>query len=268
MVFGMEWIALFAFFIVGILAGLIGGLLGLSGGVVTVPCLFLIFHFIGIPQGVLMHMAIGTSLSAMILTGIASTIAHHRHKGVMWNIVVSMLPGIILGCLFGAFLAHFLSGILLQIFFGVFIACLGAYVLLQKDRKKETTTKPETTVFSWFGLGVGTLASMLGIGGGVFTVPLLISYRFSEKKSVGTSAAIGLLITTMAALAYLYFGLETVQVQYSLGYIFLPAFALIGLGAVIFAPLGAKWAHGMEGTLLRKIFGGALIFIGILMIFN
>lgn len=264
----MEIIALLAFVVVGILAGLIGGMLGLSGGVVTVPCLTLLFHWLAFPQSILMHMAIGTSLSAMVLTGIASTIAHHRHKGVMWDIVTLMLPGILVGCLFGAFLADLISGVFLQILFGVFICFLGAYVLLQKGKKKEAGGRPEKTIYSWLGVGVGTVASLLGIGGGVFTVPLLISYRFSEKKAVGTSAAVSFFITTMAALAYLYFGRDETNVRWSVGYIYLPAFALIGLGTVIFAPLGAKWAHKMNAALFRKIFAGTLVIIGILMIFN
>jgi uncharacterized membrane protein YfcA len=85
---------------------------------------------------------------------------------------------------------------------------------------------------------------------------------------VGTSAGVGLLITFMAALGYLYFGRGVVDEPYSLGYIYLPAFALISVGTVIFAPLGAKLAHKMDGKKLRKVFAGTLLIVGILMIFN
>ncbi len=263
----MEIFALFAYVAIGILAGLIGGLLGLSGGVVTVPCLVFVFHFLGFPQDVLMHTAIGTSLSAMVLTGIASTWAHHRHKGVMWDIIMLLIPGIIGGCLLGAFVSNFLSGIILRVIFGVFIGSLGIYVLLQK-KKTQPGKRPHKTIYSLLGLGIGFLASLLGIGGGVFMVPLLISHRFSEKKSIGTSAASGLLISFMGSLAYLYFGLKEVRVAESIGYIYLPAFALIGLGTVFFAPLGVKWAHRMDPTMLRKIFAATIILVGILMIFK
>lgn len=260
--------ALFAFLTVGIIAGLIAGLLGLSGGVVTVPCLVLIFHFLGFQQDLIMHMAIGTSLSAMILTGIASTLAHHWHKGVVWNIVLIMIPGIIVGCLLGAYLAHFLSGILLQILFGMFICSLGAYLLLQKKKTAKQHKKPHQTMYTWYGVGIGTLASLLGIGGGVFMVPLLISNRFTEAKAVGTSAATSLLITSFASLAYLFYGLNAVKQPWSFGYIYLPAFAAIGVATIVFAPIGARIAHKMDGKLLRKVFAGTLVFIGILMIFN
>lgn len=263
----MEIFALFAYLIIGILAGLIGGLLGLSGGVVTVPALLFIFHLLGFPQTFAMHTAIGTSLAAMVLTGIASTWAHHRHKGVMWEIVLSMIPGIFLGCLLGAYVAHFLSGVILELFFGLFICLLGAYILFQK-KKGKPIAPPDKTVFTWMGLVIGTLASILGIGGGVFIVPLLMHYRFAEKKAVGTSAATGLCITFLATVAYMYFGMGVVNIRESMGYIYLPAFVIIGIATIIFAPIGAKWTHRMKGTKLRKIFAGTLIIVGILMIFH
>ena len=265
----MEVFAIFAFVFVGIVAGLIAGLLGLSGGVVTVPCLLFIFHFLDFPQAQLMHMAIGTSLSAMVITGIASSWAHHLHKGVMWAVALKMLPGIIVGCLLGSFIAQFLSGVILQIIFGFFVCSLGAYIIFKKKKTPSPSReKPHNTLYSWIGMGIGTVASMLGIGGGVFMVPLLISYRFSEQKAIGTSAATGLMITSMAALSYLYFGMDVITVPMSLGYIYLPAFALVSVGTVIFAPIGAKMAHKMDGAKLRKIFAGTLIIVGVLMILN
>lgn len=265
----MEIFALFAFLIVGVVAGLIAGLLGLSGGVVMVPCLLFLFHLLDFPQAHMMHMAIGTALSAMVITGIASTWAHHNHKSVMWMIVMLMLPGILMGCTFGSFIAQFLSGVVLQLIFGVFICLLGAYVLFQKKKPPpHLKEKPHKSLYTWFGFGIGTFASLLGIGGGIFTVPLLISYRFSEQKAVGTSAAVGMMITFLAALAYLYFGLDVITVPMSLGFVYLPAFALISLGTVVFAPIGAKLAHKMAGAKLRMIFAGTLIIVGILMIFN
>lgn len=264
----MDFWPLIAFFVVGMLAGTTGGLLGLSGGVVTVPCLVLLFHLMGFPQLHLMHMAIGTSLSAMVLTGIASTWAHHNRNGVMWEIVLAMVPGIILGCLLGTFLANFLSGVILQIIFGVFVLSLGTFILLQKKKAPEQVSRPAKSLYTWIGLGIGTAASILGIGGGIFMVPLLMGYHYPERKAVGTSCATGLLITILAALGYLYFGMDQITVENSFGYVYLPAFALIGIGTIIFAPIGVKLAHVIDGKKLRRIFAATLILVGILMIFN
>ena len=263
-----EILGLFAYLVIGITAGFIGGLLGLSGGVVSIPCLVLIFHLIKFPQSYLVHTAIGTSLSAMVLNGISSTSAHSKHKGVDWKIVYKMIPGIFLGCLLGAFVAHFLSGIILEMIFGLFILLLGIYMLWHKKTKKESSLHPSPTFYSLWGLGIGSFSSLLGLGGGVFTVPFLLSIQRSEKKAIGTSAALGLLITFIAAIGYLYFGLEVATAKGSIGYIYLPAFFILSLAAFFSAPFGAKIAHQIEGRKLKKIFGGSLIAIGILMILD
>lgn len=257
-----------AFLIVGAAAGIVGGLLGLSGGVVTVPSLVAIFHFMGFPHPYIMHSAIGTSLAAMVINGIVSVLAHHHRKAVMWSLVLSAAPGVFLGCLLGSFLAHFMSGILLQIIFGFFICILGASVLFHKGKKHKEPKHFDKTLFTWIGLGIGTFASLLGIGGGVFTVPLLISYRYPLQKVVGTSAAMGLLITCLAAVAYLYFGISEINLPWHIGYIYLPAFVTIGLTTVFVTPFGAKLAHTLDAKRLKKIFAAVLILVGILMIFN
>ncbi len=264
----MDVFVLVAFFLVGALAGTIGGLLGLSGGIVTVPCLILLFHLLEFPQDYLVHTAIGTSLAAMVLNGTTSTWAHSRRSGVMWHTVFTMLPGLFLGCMLGALAAHFISGILLQVIFGLFVSLLGAYVLFQKKPSKAKGSQDNRTMYSWVGLGIGGVSSMLGLGGGVFTVPFLLYHGNPEKKAIGTSAAVGLVITLFSAVAYIYFGLKVEDVPYSIGYIYLPAFALVGLASIFFAPLGVKLAHQMNGKKLRKMFAAVLILVGILMIFN
>ena len=263
----MEIVALIAFAVVGILAGLIGGLLGLSGGVVIVPSLLLIFDLIGMPQAHLMHMALGTSLAALMINGIASTIAHHRRQGVLWDVVFSLIPGIFLGALSGSFIANLLSGVILQMVFGVFIALLGGYVLFSKKKKKESP-KPDKTLYTWIGLGIGFLSSILGVGGGIFLVPLLLSYRYPEAKAMGTAAAMGVFVTFLASMGYFYFGQEVISTKGSLGYIYLPAFLIIGVMTIFFAPIGASLAHKMKGKRLRTIFAATLIMVGILMIFH
>jgi uncharacterized membrane protein YfcA len=261
----MELLPLLAFLGIGVVAGLLGGLLGLSGGVVTVPALVFMLPKMGIPANQVTHMAIGTSLAAMVFNGIVSSWSHHRRKGVIWELFFSILPWIAIGALFGGIVANFMPDVVLENVFGAFICLLGVYLFFPAKKRKELKALNKHSIF-WLGTGVGTVASVLGIGGGVFTVPLLIHFNYPEKKAIGTSAAISLVITTMTALTYLYFGLKQVKTPESLGYIYLPAFVFVGIGAMFLAPLGAKWAHAIDALLLRRIFAGVMIIIGILMI--
>lgn len=213
-----------------------------------------------------MHTAIGTSLAAMVFTGVVAVYFFHKHQGIIWATFKAMIPGIIIGSVLGALIGHFLSGVVLEIFFGVFICLLGFYLYFRrKIRNKEL--KLPIFAYAYYGFGIACIASLLGIGGGVFIVPLLIHHGIVEKKAIGTSAVCSLCITFFGALSYLYFGLGHVPVQESIGYIYLPAFVLIGLTAVFFVPLGVKMVQKIPGITLRKVFAGVLFLTGLLMIF-
>lgn len=262
----VEIFALIAYVLIGALAGIASGLLGVSGGIVTVPSLAFVFYLLDFPQGYLMHSVIGTSLAAMVLTGISSTWSYQRHQSVMWNIVWGMLPGIVIGSLLGAWVAHLLSGIILEVFFGGFIFLLGLYLLIHKSTKIKTK-KLNSIWYALYGFCIAFIASLIGIGGGIFIVTLLIHQGFIEKKALGTSAAGSVFITFLGSLGFFYFGLGSVPVRESLGYIYLPAFFLIGVTAMCFAPLGVKWVHQISAVILRKIFAGVLLIVGLGMIF-
>lgn len=262
----MELFALIAYVFIGALAGIAAGLLGVSGGIVTVPSLAFLFNILGFPQSTLMHTAIGTSLSAMVFNGIVSTWFYERRQGIIWNIIFTMFPGIVIGSLLGAFVAHFLSGILLQVLFGLYIGLLGVYLFIRKNKKTQEK-KLTFTRYLLYGFMIAGTASLLGIGGGIFIVPLLIHHGYIEKKAIGTSAAGSLFITFFGAIGYFYFGLGEVSMKESLGYIYLPAFILVGITAMFFAPLGVKLVQILSGEKLRKIFAGVLLITGFTMIF-
>lgn len=263
----MEFLPYIAFIFMGILAGILAGLLGISGGVITVPCLALFFHLMSFPQAYVMHLAIGTSLAAMVFSGLGAAWSHHIKKAVIWDIVWAMFPGIIIGSIIGSLIAHVLSSVILAIFFGFFAILLGIYFYRKRFIAKQKEKKINKSRSLWLGFGISGLANILGIGGGVMTVPILVAHNYPEKKAVGTSAAIGLLISFLGALAYLYFGMKEIQIEYGIGYLYLPAFIVIGIVSFFCAPLGTKWAHGLPVQTIRRIFGVFLVISGLLMIF-
>lgn len=264
----MEVAALVAFAVIGIVAGFLAGLLGIGGGIIIVPSLILVFHLMGMPQAILVHMAIGTSLASIIITTGVATFAHHKKKGVIWDVIFLMFPGIFLGCILGGFFANYLSGVFLQIIFALFILVLGALMLRPRKKPKKSQKRPARAFLTWTGLGIGAIASMLGISGGVFAAPLLMGCQYPEKRAIGTSSAIGFMITIFGSLTYLYFGRAAAHVADSVGYLYLPALILIGVAAVIATPIGVKFAHQIDGKKLRKIFAATLIIVGIFMLFN
>ena len=97
------------------------------------------------------------------------------------------------------------------------------------------------------------------------TVPFFSSLQMPIKKAIATSAGTGVIITIIGALSYLYFGLDEAFYNYSMGYIYLPAFGILAVTTAIAAPLGAHLAHHIHTEKLKRIFSVCLIVIGIAM---
>ncbi|HEY2810275.1 MAG TPA: sulfite exporter TauE/SafE family protein [Rhabdochlamydiaceae bacterium] len=258
---------LIAYACVGILAGILGGLLGIGGGVVSVPMLYFIFRFLGYPQTYLMHLAIGTSLAAMIFNTFASTWAHNKHKNVLWDVFKKLAPGLFLGSIGGAFIAKWLSGIILEIFFGCFLCLLAFYFWKNHPEQEASHRLPRTSfLFLWSG-SIGAISNILGIGGGTLIVPFLTAFKVAAKKAIGTSAACSFLITTIGAVSYLILGWGKVSIpEGDIGYVDIPAFLVIGIISFLTAPLGARWTREFSVERLRKIFAFVLFFTGVTMI--
>jgi uncharacterized membrane protein YfcA len=102
----------------GVVAGFIAGLLGVGGGIVIVPVLYLLFTALGVAEEVRMHVAVGTSLSTIVFTSYSSLSAHNKKGAVDWELFRSWAPGIIFGVLVGTAIAAVISGKSMTAIFG------------------------------------------------------------------------------------------------------------------------------------------------------
>jgi len=262
----MEWIlAVAAYIIIGIAAGILGGLLGIGGGVITVPCLYYAFYLLDYPHVYLMHLAIGTSLAAMIMNTAASTWAHNKRGGVLWDVFKRMAPGFFMGSILGAILVQWLPERGLMIFFGIFLCALAINFWRKAPVIEEPNRLPKTPLLLVWGSAIGCISNILGIGGGTLIVPFLTAFKVPAKKAIGTSAVCSFLITSIGALSYLFLGLRDVHLPEDVGYIDLPAFITVGIVSFIMAPIGAKWAHELPVSRIRKIFAFVLVATGVSM---
>lgn len=255
----------FIYLVVGIIAGFLSGLLGVGGGLIVVPSLLATFYVLGFYPENMMQVAIGTSLSAMVFTSAASALAHR--KGVNWFLFKELVLGICLGSILGAFLAHILPTKHLQVIFGIFICIFGIYFLtFNRINALERNSKPNSWIMTLSGLLIGAISSILGIGGGIITVPVLIIFGASMRQAIATSAVTGFAIAIVGALSFAYLG-SSEGVDGHAGYVYMPAFLIIGLSAAFLAPIGAKYAYSTPTIVLKRIFGIYQITIGLLMIY-
>jgi uncharacterized membrane protein YfcA len=251
----------------GIFAGLASGLLGVGGGLIIVPVLFFIFSTQNLPAEHIMHMALATSLATIIITSISSARAHHKKQAVLWPIFLLLAPGICVGAWLGGIAASEIETSILKPGFGIFEIFVALYLLWNHQGQHHAVSLDKIKSAAG-GFIIGGISAIVGIGGGTLTVPFLNWHNIPMRNAVATSAACGLPIAIFGAASYIYTGWSINNLPgHTLGYVHLPAFALIIVTSFLFAPVGAKLAHRLSENTLKKWFAIFLMLIGLKMIF-
>ena len=254
--------------VLGAVAGVLAGLLGIGGGTVVVPMLVFAFGWQQISPDVVIHLAIGTSLASIMFTAISSAWAHHKHGGVDWHVFKFITIGILLGTYFGSFVAANIPARYLQIFFVVFLLYVATNMLLNK-KPNPSRHLPGFAGMTGAGLFIGLISSLVGIGGGTLSVPFLVWHNVDMRRAVGTSAAIGFPIALSGTFGYITNGWGAMHLpEYALGFVYLPA--LVGIVAVsmLTAPVGASIAHKLPIPKLKKFFSIFLYVVALKMLMD
>ena len=103
---------------------------------------------------------------------------------------------------------------------------------------------------------IGTISTLMGIGGGTLTVPILSLFAYPVRRAVGTASVVGLIIALPGALGFVINGWGAAGLPpFSIGYVNGVGFILIACTSMFFAPLGAKVAHTIDPRWLRRLFG-------------
>lgn len=252
----------------GVIAGFLAGLLGVGGGLVIVPALFAIYAALGYENSHLMHIALGTSLATIIFTSISSVWAHHQRGAVLWDAIIRLSPGIVIGAWIGALIAKYLPSENLQWIFGIFELYVATQMMLGIKPAPHRSLPSNTGMFA-VGGGIGAVSSIVGIGGGTLTVPFLSWCNIVMQKAVATSAACGLPIAVAGAVGYVVagWGAEGLP-EHNIGYVHLPSMFGVAVASVLLAPLGAKLAHQLPAQALKRVFAVVLYFIAGYMLFG
>lgn len=250
----MDWSLILVLLLMGAFGGFAAGLLGIGGGMVLVPFITMIFTAKHFPPEVVVHMAIATSLATIMFTSMSSVRAHHAHGAVRWDIVKLLAPGILLGSWLGPWLGKQMNSSALALFFGVFVAFSATQMLLGKKPAGSRELPGAPGLFAAGGV-IGVMSGVLGAGGGFISVPFMSWCNVKIHNAVATSAALGFPIALAGTLSNVYFGLNEPNLPaYSLGFIYLPALAVIVAASVTMAPLGARTAHKLPVASLKKAF--------------
>jgi uncharacterized membrane protein YfcA len=256
-----EELALYLAF--GSLAGLLSGLFGIGGGIIIVPFLSWFFTARGLVADHVMIMAVATSLATIIITSLSAVYAHHRLGAVRWDAVMRLSPGILIGSMVGSIIANYLPVNWFKLIFALFLLHVATRMFFSSDKSEvwHQTTGPE--LFALAGLAIGALSAVVGIGGGTLSVPFLVKCRHHLRNAVATSSACGFPIAVAGSATYVVLGWgKPLLPEWSLGYIYLPAFCGIILTSIPFAPIGAQLAHRLPTQKLKRIFALVVAMVG------
>jgi uncharacterized membrane protein YfcA len=212
---------------------------------------------------VAMQMAVATSLATMLFSSLSSVIAQHRRKAILWEVVRSMLPGLLGGALLGSIIAHQMNNALLGTIFGGFALIVGLQLLFG-SRHEGSKPLPGHLRSSSTGFVIGTISSLIGIGGGSMTVPWLLWHGQRVQNAVATSAACGYPIAVAGTLGFILLGESSLSSQ-ALGYVHLPALAGVAIFSVAGAPLGVAAIHRSSPLVAKRVFAAFLIAVAIRM---
>lgn len=256
--------SLVLYLVLGAAAGIVAGLFGIGGGLLIVPVLIFSFAAQGMPEAVLTHSAIATSLATIVITSISSVRAHHSRGGVRWELFKPLAVGIGLGALVGVAIADSLSGESLQMIFGIFACLIAVQMVINLKPEQSQSKAPDKIELASVGALIGCVSSIFGIGGGAFTVPYLSARGIQVREAIGTAAACGLPIAAVGAAAYIWAGRDLRDMpDWTAGYIYLPAFFGVVITSSLFAKLGAKLTHTLSQLLVKKIFAIFVLLVGL-----
>ncbi len=249
--------------------GFVAGLFGIGGGLITVPFLYYIFGQLGIDQQYIMHLAVGTSFAIIIPTSTVSVLTHHKFNAVDFNIVKNYGIFVITGVVIGTIFAATLKTKSLVLFFSIVILFLGIYLLLIKEKEQNIVSEMKLYLKVIFGVVVGFISAIMGIGGAVMNVPIFKYFGYSINKAIGSAAAIGFLIALFGAIGFLISGsyLKT-NLPLSIGFLNIPAFLIFIPITTFMARLGARTVHKIDKKKISKIFGLFLLIVATKFLFE
>ena len=249
--------------------GFVAGLFGIGGGLITVPFLYYIFGLLNIDPQYIMHLAVGTSFAIIIPTSIVSVLTHHKFNAVDFQIVKNYGVYVIMGVIIGTLFAASLKTKSLVLFFSIVILFLGIYLLLLKERKQNIIMEMKLHSKIIFGLIVGFISAVMGIGGAIMNVPILKFFGYSINKAIGSAAAIGFLIALFGATGFLFTGsyLKT-NLPLSIGFLNIPAFLIFIPITTFMARIGAKTVHRIDKNKISKLFGIFLLVVATKFLFE
>jgi uncharacterized protein len=245
-------------------AGLLAGLVGIGGGIVLVPVIYYGLISSGVSADQAAHVAVCTSLAAIMPAAIVSSLSHWRAGNTDFAFLRQWGPGIAAGVVVAEVAVPHLHGGLLTGLFGLF--CLLAAVRFgAPGRFGPLFVQPPDGRFCHVaGAGIGLVSGLAGVGGGILTNIIMTLSGLSMHRSVGRAAAVGVVVSIPATLVAMLHAHGPQPGQ--LGDINLPIWICVAPAQALTAWFGARLTRCLSGERLSQVFSLALVATGVVML--
>lgn len=211
---------------IGLAAGTVGSLIGLGGGIIIVPMLLNIDHFLSAFSTVPIHVAVGTSLITIVFSSLSSTLSYHKQKRIDYKSGILFLIGSVPGSLLGTYINSLLNTERFTLFFGIFLICISVFLFVSSkiNRKSKelhkgiirtfTNDEGEAYTYSYslplaisLSICIGIISGLFGIGGGILLVPMMaFLFGFPPQLAVATSMFVVMFTTLGSSISYITLG--------------------------------------------------------------
>lgn len=236
--------------LVGLAAGFLSGLFGVGGGILIVPALVLVL-------GMTQRLAHGTSLAAVLPIAISGVVGFAVEDSIDWPVAAALVVGAMGGAVIGTHALQILSPTALARVFAIVLLLSAARLVLDDS---DGSGRGELTLLAFAGLVLigllsGTLAGLLGVGGGVVMVPAMI-LLFGIPAAIAKGTSLAVIVPT-----------SVVATQRNLrnGNADLRSAAAVGLAGIASAYGGSKISVGLDERLSNALFAALLTFVAVRM---
>lgn len=263
----MQAAQIMALLVTGIAVGFASGLLGVGGCFIMVPVQYWALTSVGVDPTIAIRIAFGTNLLVVLPTAFSGAMTHHRKGAVLWKAGVTFGIAGALGAFSGAFIASHLPGRVLTMAFGIAVILGALRMLTAKPAQITEEPTDSLTSFILWGIPLGIISGIIGIGGGVLMIPVMVYFlRFKMHQAVGTSTALMIFTAAGGSLSYLINGLGVEGLPpYSTGYLNWLQWILLAGCSIPMAVVGAKTAHLLPAKQLKYIFIAVMFYMGLKM---
>jgi uncharacterized membrane protein YfcA len=250
----MDVVLLPVLFVVGILAGGVGGLLGIGGCAIMMPVIRFGFDFAP-------TVAVGTTLVAVVFTAAAGAFQHWRLGNVDWKSVKYIAIAGVIGVLGGSALFYYIRehGALIDLIVGLAFLWPAARMLYEGMLRRAVAEVAGSELLgskqakAAIGGFVGFLTGVIGLGGGYALVPSFIYILRSPLRiAIGSSMA-----------SFVWFAIVGAIIKAAQGFTDIPAAVVLGLGAAGGAVIGARLVARFKPATLKAIFGVIFLYVSL-----